>query len=122
MFERPSLPFLPLTLCTGNRMVIRIMLMVPIYAIASLIALFSLEAAFVIDVVRDIYEVRIQSDLPANEAHRQRHASGVCDLLFLPTLGRVHGRGTIPAHSSARTASEGRGVSVHPTSPGTRPQ
>ena len=33
------------------------MLMVPIYAIASLIALFSLEAAFVIDVVRDIYEV-----------------------------------------------------------------
>lgn len=38
-------------------MVIRIMLMVPIYAIASLIALFSLEAAFVIDVIRDIYEV-----------------------------------------------------------------
>ncbi|KAF9788497.1 organic solute transporter Ostalpha-domain-containing protein [Thelephora terrestris] len=37
-------------------MVIRIMLMVPIYAIASLIALFSLEAAFVIDVIRDIYE------------------------------------------------------------------
>lgn len=31
--------------------------MVPIYAIASLIALFSLEAAFVIDVIRDIYEV-----------------------------------------------------------------
>ncbi|KAI0055706.1 DUF300-domain-containing protein [Artomyces pyxidatus] len=39
-----------------QRMVIRIMLMVPIYAIASLISLFSLEAAFVIDVVRDIYE------------------------------------------------------------------
>ena len=31
--------------------------MVPIYAIASFIALFSLEAAFVIDVIRDIYEV-----------------------------------------------------------------
>lgn len=32
------------------------MLMVPIYAIASLISLFSLQAAFFIDVVRDIYE------------------------------------------------------------------
>ncbi|KDQ51865.1 hypothetical protein JAAARDRAFT_40688 [Jaapia argillacea MUCL 33604] len=39
-----------------QRMVIRIMLMVPIYAIASLISLFSLEAAFVIDAIRDIYE------------------------------------------------------------------
>ena len=39
-------------------MVIRIMLMVPLYAISSLISLFSLEAAFVIDVIRDIYEVR----------------------------------------------------------------
>lgn len=38
-------------------MVIRIMLMVPIYGISSLIALFSLEAAFVIDAIRDIYEV-----------------------------------------------------------------
>lgn len=56
----PWSPFLLLTLLTCNRMVIRIMLMVPIYAIASLIALFSLEAAFVIDVIRDIYEVRTQ--------------------------------------------------------------
>ncbi|TDL20506.1 DUF300-domain-containing protein [Rickenella mellea] len=39
-----------------QRMVVRIMLMVPIYAISSLIALFSLEAAFVIDAIRDIYE------------------------------------------------------------------
>jgi Organic solute transporter Ostalpha len=39
-------------------MVIRIMLMVPIYAVSSLISLFSLEAAFVIDAIRDIYEVR----------------------------------------------------------------
>jgi hypothetical protein len=42
-------------------MVVRIMVMVPIYAVSSLIALFSLEAAFVIDVVRDIYEVRAAS-------------------------------------------------------------
>ena len=33
------------------------MLMVPLYAVASFISLFSLEAAFFIDVVRDIYEV-----------------------------------------------------------------
>lgn len=39
-----------------QRMVIRIMLMVPLYAISSLISLFSLQAAFFIDVVRDIYE------------------------------------------------------------------
>ncbi|KAL4063857.1 DUF300-domain-containing protein [Scleroderma citrinum] len=39
-----------------QRMVIRIMVMVPLYAIASLISLFSLEAAFFIDVIRDIYE------------------------------------------------------------------
>lgn len=32
------------------------MLMVPLYGISSLISLFSLEAAFVIDVIRDIYE------------------------------------------------------------------
>ncbi|KAK2467656.1 hypothetical protein APHAL10511_000511 [Amanita phalloides] len=39
-----------------QRMVARIMIMIPIYAIASLISLFSLEAAFVIDAIRDIYE------------------------------------------------------------------
>lgn len=40
-------------------MVVRIMIMVPVYAISSLISLFSLQAAFFIDVVRDIYEVRV---------------------------------------------------------------
>ncbi|KAF8876937.1 organic solute transporter Ostalpha-domain-containing protein [Infundibulicybe gibba] len=39
-----------------QRMVIRIMIMVPLYAISSLISLFSVEAAFVIDAIRDIYE------------------------------------------------------------------
>ncbi|KAH8077725.1 organic solute transporter Ostalpha-domain-containing protein [Cristinia sonorae] len=37
-------------------MVVRIMIMVPLYAISSLISLFSLQAAFFIDVIRDIYE------------------------------------------------------------------
>jgi len=31
--------------------------MVPLYAISSLISLFSVEAAFFIDAIRDIYEV-----------------------------------------------------------------
>ncbi|KAK8861533.1 hypothetical protein IAR55_002355 [Kwoniella newhampshirensis] len=41
---------------TLQRAVVRIMLMVPLYAISSLIAIFSLEAAFFIDAVRDLYE------------------------------------------------------------------
>ncbi|KAJ7176913.1 DUF300 domain-containing protein [Mycena filopes] len=39
-----------------QRMVVRIMIMVPLYAVSSLISLFSLEAAFFIDAIRDIYE------------------------------------------------------------------
>ncbi|KAK7051973.1 DUF300-domain-containing protein [Favolaschia claudopus] len=39
-----------------QRMVVRIMVMVPLYAISSFISLFSLEAAFFIDAIRDIYE------------------------------------------------------------------
>lgn len=39
-----------------QRMTIRIMVMVPLYAISSLISLFSLDAAFAIDAIRDIYE------------------------------------------------------------------
>jgi len=34
-------------------------LRVPLYAIASIIALFSLDAAFFIDTVRDLYEVSV---------------------------------------------------------------
>jgi hypothetical protein len=36
---------------------------VPLYAISSLIAIFSLEAAFFIDAIRDLYEVSHFSDL-----------------------------------------------------------
>ena len=43
--------------CIYCSMVVRIMVMVPLYAMASLISLFSMEAAFVIDAIRDIYEV-----------------------------------------------------------------
>lgn len=39
-----------------QRMVVRILVMVPLYAVSSLISLFSLDAAFVIDAFRDIYE------------------------------------------------------------------
>jgi hypothetical protein len=47
---------------------------VPLYAISSLIALFSLEAAFFIDAVRDLYEVsyvdRVSSLMQANVDRR----------------------------------------------------
>lgn len=39
-----------------QRMVIRIMIMIPVYGIASYISLFSLQAAFFIDAIRDVYE------------------------------------------------------------------
>ncbi|KAH9029395.1 organic solute transporter Ostalpha-domain-containing protein [Lactarius hengduanensis] len=39
-----------------QRMVVRVMLMVPIYAVSSLISLFSLDVAFIIDAIRDVYE------------------------------------------------------------------
>ena len=44
-------------------MVVRILIMVPIYGISSLIAIFSLDAAFIIDAIRDIYEVRYARDV-----------------------------------------------------------
>lgn len=47
------------------------MLMVPIYAIASLISLFSVEAASVIDVIRDIYEVSLAITLTFQLSTRQ---------------------------------------------------
>lgn len=60
------------------RMVIRIMIMVPLYAISSLIALFSLEAAFFIDAIRDIYEVGLLAPLllePLFAQHAPRRLS-----------------------------------------------
>ncbi|GMK56614.1 hypothetical protein CspeluHIS016_0304540 [Cutaneotrichosporon spelunceum] len=39
-----------------QRCVVRIMVMVPLYALSSLIALYSLNAAFFIDAIRDLYE------------------------------------------------------------------
>ncbi|KAJ7301770.1 organic solute transporter Ostalpha-domain-containing protein [Mycena albidolilacea] len=39
-----------------QRMVVRIMIMVPLYAVSSLISLFSLETAFFINAIRGIYE------------------------------------------------------------------
>jgi uncharacterized membrane protein len=41
-----------------QRWVVRILVLVPVYSIASLVSLYSLDAAFFIDAVRDIYEVR----------------------------------------------------------------
>jgi Organic solute transporter Ostalpha len=39
-----------------QRYVVRLLLMVPIYSLSSMASLFSLQAAFIIDVLRDVYE------------------------------------------------------------------
>ncbi|GAA5946790.1 hypothetical protein JCM10213_009075 [Rhodosporidiobolus nylandii] len=39
-----------------QRMVVRILVMVPIYSLSSLISLYSLDAAYFVDAVRDVYE------------------------------------------------------------------
>ncbi|PWN37604.1 DUF300-domain-containing protein, partial [Meira miltonrushii] len=39
-----------------QRYVVRLLLMVPIYSLSSMASLFSLQAAFIIDVIRDVYE------------------------------------------------------------------
>ena len=49
---------------------------VPLYAISSLIAIFSLEAAFFIDAVRDLYEVLLPAHL-----HPRGQADGRIRLL-----------------------------------------
>jgi len=50
-------PFSSDSVCLNwHRSVIRIMIMIPVYGISSYVSLFSLQAAFFIDAVRDIYE------------------------------------------------------------------
>jgi hypothetical protein len=84
---------------TYIRMVVRIMLMVPIYAISSLISLFSLEAAFVIDAIRDIYEVcRVSSKLRYSVTMA---FAGIRNLLLFSTTSRISWRGAFTPHSSA---------------------
>jgi hypothetical protein len=81
-----------------TRMVVRIMLMVPIYAISSLISLFSLDAAFIIDVIRDVYEVRCYSS-ELSTTLRPFHL-GLRNLLLFPAITRVSRRGAFTAHLS----------------------
>ncbi|KAG2121955.1 DUF300-domain-containing protein [Suillus clintonianus] len=72
-----------------QRMVIRIMLMVPIYAVSSLISLFSLDAAFFIDVIRDVYEAFV---IYCFFVLLLDYLGGERSLLI-----RLHGRPPIPA-------------------------
>lgn len=59
------------------------MLMVPLYAIASFISLFSLEAAFFIDAVRDVYEVCANFRNYCSCDTEVSVPTGLCDLLLL---------------------------------------
>lgn len=94
--------------CPLCSMVVRIMVMVPLYGVASFISLFSLEAAFFIDVIRDIYEVppvvRPSFALFAHQVYL-----GLCYILFLCPPSRLSGRRALAAYSFARsTAHSGR--------------
>lgn len=90
-------------------MVVRIMVMVPIYAIASFISLFSLEAAFVIDAIRDIYEVGRaywKHLLIVIEVADQGIFIGICDLLLLQSSFILPRRRKIAVDSVAWPTSE----------------
>lgn len=78
--------------------------MVPIYAIASFISLFSLQAAFFIDVIRDIYEVSYEQSsfvtLP-----RDRGAVGEVNRPGRCLWGRIvegHSSGSLPLGEALR--------------------
>lgn len=118
------------------RMVVRIMVMVPLYAISSLVSLFSLEAAFVIDAIRDIYEVSIcifhyptRSTLhgswntPSGSCnfpvawldwlprylavcHWQTRALGLCDLLLFRVVIGLPWRRAFTPYPFARTTTQ----------------
>jgi hypothetical protein len=80
------------------RMVVRILVMVPLYAVSSLISLFSLDAAFVIDAFRDIYEVCRPS---FNFFWITTTLAGFCNLLLFPTSSRISRWGALPTHSGS---------------------
>lgn len=76
---------------------------VPLYAISSLIALFSLEAAFFIDAVRDLYEVAgHRAVLPRTTKLIQ---VGVRNLHLLPTPHHLPRRRKIPSNHLTRTTA-----------------
>jgi hypothetical protein len=72
------------------------MIMVPIYAIASFISIFSLNAAFAIDAVRDVYEVRLRSLIARlaswNLTDPNRHSSSTVSSNFFWDISAVNGR------------------------------
>jgi hypothetical protein len=91
-------PYYACLLLHRTRMVIRIMLMVPIYAISSLISLFSLDAAFIIDAIRDVYEVRCYSSKLLTTL--RPFPLGIRNLLLFPAITRISRRGAFTAHLS----------------------
>ncbi|UZJ51936.1 hypothetical protein CBS101457_001256 [Exobasidium rhododendri] len=71
-----------------QRYVVRLLVMVPIYSLSSLASLFSLDAAFVIDLVRDIYEAFV---ILSFFSLLVEYLGGERSLLIL-----VHGRKPVP--------------------------
>jgi hypothetical protein len=95
-------------------MVVRIMLMVPIYAISSLVALFSLDAAFVIDAIRDIYEVyhHLAAQMKL-ETHKSYYPKGIRHLLLFPTASSISWRREVASHSVIRPTTQTPSIPRH---------
>ncbi len=89
-------------------MVVRIMLMVPIYAVSSFISLVSLEAAVVIDAVRDIYEASVPSSTASSFAHTQL---GIRHILLLCVTSIISRWRAIVTHPTARPPTQGAHIS-----------
>ena len=91
-------------------MVVRIMVMVPLYAVSSFISLFSLEAAFFIDAIRDIYEVT----LPLHPLHPLLMCvAGLCYILFLCPPPRLSWWRAVSPYPLARSTAHPSCLSRH---------
>lgn len=102
------------------RMVVRIMVMVPLYAVASFISLFSLEAAFFIDAIRDIYEVPPDSFIWYWLLTIL--VTGLCHILFLCTPPRLSWWRALATHPLARSTACPSCLSRQPMAQRDRPK
>ena len=90
------------------RMVVRIMVMVPLYAIASWISLFSVEAAFFIDAIRDVYEVTSFLTHSASSQFPDEYSLlGIRHILLLRPSTLLSRRRTLITHPPTRKTTKG---------------
>lgn len=86
--------------------------MVPLYAIASFISLFSLQAAFFIDAIRDIYEVSILFAWMCRQQYVVWNSHIMLDFLCYRTGHDVLGRPSEQHYMGGNTRSSPPAVSL----------